>query len=269
MTQVVFNRKHLEAKAVLAFTEFRQLARRTIGQAWQCGQALSALKDATEHGAWIPWLEANEISEPIVQRLMRLHCAYPETEEIKAFDSVDAALKAIPKPQKEAGETDEPRPLTAHEKWLVERDELMKENHQLTNDLINATQKAGDLKNTTDYVEELNVDVAKKQQEEIRQLNQRIDNLKEENRLLTNESDLELADLKKRREEVHKLKVCIDDLQERIEVVKEESLQLLSENQDLRELVQKRDGQLAAALRNEPQVEPEPTAADRSDGIPF
>ena len=104
MTQVVQNRKRLEAKAVLAFTEFRQLARRTIGQAWQCGQALSALKDVTEHGAWIPWLEANEISEPVVQRLMRLHRAYPETEEIKAFDSVDAALKAIPKPHKEEPE---------------------------------------------------------------------------------------------------------------------------------------------------------------------
>ena len=59
MTQVVQNRKHLEAKAILRFTEFRQLARRTVTEAWRCGKALSALKDATEHGAWIPWLNTN------------------------------------------------------------------------------------------------------------------------------------------------------------------------------------------------------------------
>ena len=53
-----------------------------------------------EHGAWLPWLEKNEISWDIAKRLMRLHREY-QIVQVALFDSVDAALKAIPKPQKE------------------------------------------------------------------------------------------------------------------------------------------------------------------------
>ena len=63
--------------------------------------------------------------------------------------------------------------------------------------------------------------------------------------------------------------VKVDKLNQRIYDLQEENRSLLTANHDLRQLVKNRDGQLAAALRNEPQVEPAPTASDRSDGIPF
>ena len=90
--QAIGSTKQLQAQAVLAFTEFRQLARRTVEQAWECGRLLTELKEVMEHGAWLPWLEANEISKSMAYRLIELYQGY-ETSQLGNFDSVAAALK--------------------------------------------------------------------------------------------------------------------------------------------------------------------------------
>ena len=179
MTQVVQNRKHLEATAILRFTEFRQLARRTVTEAWRCGKALSALKDVTEHGAWIPWLKANRQIDGLLEEVRQLKQELEDTTQ--TADELQEALGEQGLPLATLGE----------------------------------------------LPSEVPDDVPEEQQVKVDKLNQRIYDLQEENR------------------------------------------SLLTANHDLRQLVKNRDGQLAAALRNEPQVEPEPTASDRSDGIPF
>ena len=126
--QAIGSTKQLQAQAVLAFTEFHQLARRTVEQAWECGRLLTELKETMEHGTWLPWLEENDISRRTASHFMRLHHAYPQMGKLGVFGSVDAALKALPKPSNPEGDANEPKPLTAQEKWLVERDDLVKEN---------------------------------------------------------------------------------------------------------------------------------------------
>ena len=149
-----------------------------------------------EHGAWIPWLEENEIPRRTASHFMRLHREY-QMGKLVPFDSVDAALKAIPKPQKEEEESDEPRPLTAHEKWLLERDELVKENRQLKVEIQDASNIAAEKQQLVEHLEsELKVDegfargrdVLEERQEKIRQLNHRIYDLQKENRSLLNEN---------------------------------------------------------------------------------
>ena len=204
--QAIGSTKQLQAQAVLAFTEFRQFARRTVEQAWECGRLLTELKEVMEHGAWLPWLEKNEISWNIAKRLMRLHREY-QIVQVALFDSVDAALKVIPKPQKEEEESDKPRPLTAHGKWLVERDELVKENHQLKEELQETTRKTDELKEAADHLEsELKVDegyargrdVLEERQEKIRQLRHRIHDLEQENGSLLRENQALKMKLRKR-----------------------------------------------------------------------
>ena len=199
--------KQLQAQAVQAFTEFLQLARRTVEQAWECGRLLTELKEVMEHGAWLPWLEKNKISQRTAHRLMQLHLEY-QISQLGEFGSVDAALKAIPKPQKEEEpESDEPKPLTAHEKWLLERDDLVKENRELKVELQDVTRKADELKEAADHLEsELKVDegyargrdVLEERQEKIRQLNHRIHDLQEENGSLLRENKHLKRQLKQR-----------------------------------------------------------------------
>ena len=83
----------LRANAVHKVGQAQQLARRTVEAAWEAGQALRAVKEATPHGEWLPWLEAEQIARETARRFMRL--ADVQITQVGEFDSVDAALKAL------------------------------------------------------------------------------------------------------------------------------------------------------------------------------
>ena len=159
-----------------------------------------------EHGAWLPWLEENDISQRTAHRLMHLHYEY-QISQLGEFGSVAAALKAIPKPSSPQGDTDEPKPLTAQEKWLVERDDLVKENWELKVELQDADQQATEKNQLVDHYEsELKVskgfakgrDMLEGRQEEIRTLRHRIYELEEENGSLLRENQHLKRQLRKR-----------------------------------------------------------------------
>ena len=186
--QAIGSTKQLQAQAVLAFTEFRQLARRTVEQAWECGRLLTELKEVMEHGAWLPWLEENEIPRRTASHFMRLHHAY-QMGKLDRFGSVDAALKALPPATPKALPAGRGEPgLTVHEKRLVERDQLVKENRELKVELQEAGNVASEKKQLVAHLEsELGDgfargrDVLEERQAEIRRLGQRIHELEQEN----------------------------------------------------------------------------------------
>ena len=89
-----------QQKALEAISEFASLARRTVEQAWLAGKWLTAVKTELGHGSWLPWLNENGIEPRTAQRFMKL--AAVEMRRIVAFDSMDAALKAL-KPDPLAG----------------------------------------------------------------------------------------------------------------------------------------------------------------------
>lgn len=210
--QAIGSTKQLQAQAVLAFTEYGQFARRAVTKAWECGKLFTDLKEVMEHGEWIPWLEANKISRRTASHFMRLHHSYPQMGKVVAFESVDTAIKAIPRPpQPETDKTDEPKELTAHEKWLVERDELLKENRVLKVELQESEQKAAEREQLVEHYEsELKVeegfakgrDVLESRQDEIRRLKHRIYELEGENGSLLKENQHLKRQLKRREREL-------------------------------------------------------------------
>ena len=90
------------------YASMRILGRRTVEQAWRAGEALTEVKAAMPHGAWLPWLEANDLPVRTAQRLMELPVLYPKCDNVVAFETVQAALEAA-KPEPEPWETPEYR----------------------------------------------------------------------------------------------------------------------------------------------------------------
>ena len=117
----------LRELAVLSETLWREvdtLARRTVEKSWELGGVLLAAKDQVDHGAWMPWLTDRQISHDIAKRLMRLHSSYPQIVQFALFDSVNAALKALPAkadPGQSAPKTTPQRDIIE----LVDREELV------------------------------------------------------------------------------------------------------------------------------------------------
>ena len=104
--------------------EVDTLARRTVEKSWELGGVLLAAKDQVDHGAWMPWLTDRQISHDIAKRLMRLHSSYPQKVQFALFDSVNAALKALPAkadPGQSAPKTTPQRDIIE----LVDREELV------------------------------------------------------------------------------------------------------------------------------------------------
>ena len=115
-----------------AINEFNSLKRRTVKQAWVVGTFFRAIKSELDHGDWFPWLEENGVEPRTAQRLIQL--ATYEIRELVAFDSIDAALKAISKPRKEKSENGVIDPeviveekLTSAEKRLLREDALVQQ----------------------------------------------------------------------------------------------------------------------------------------------
>ena len=82
--------------------EAQGLARRSVEVAWQAGRALTEIKARLAHGQWQPWLEGEKIRPRTARQLMQL--ARVENGEICRFETVDAALRSLPK--------SEPKPAT-------------------------------------------------------------------------------------------------------------------------------------------------------------
>ena len=114
---------------------FHQLARRTVEEAWHTGRCLNELKAGINHGDWLPWLKQAGIPERTAQRLMLIAEKY-QIRQAVVFESVDEALKALPKPPDpdpdpgvviDVTPVEEMPPatkLTPAEKRLIEEDQL-------------------------------------------------------------------------------------------------------------------------------------------------
>ena len=98
----------IERRITEQLDQFRDLAQRTVRQAWYIGETLHEAKGLLDHGQWLPFLDAYSISHDIAKRFLKLHREYPDFNLIAHYDSVEAALKAIPKEVKPP--SDPPKP---------------------------------------------------------------------------------------------------------------------------------------------------------------
>lgn len=84
----------LESKkgvAIETVGEANRLARRSVQEAWIAGGMLRAVKAASKHGEFRPWLEKAGVSKSQAHRFMKLH-ERVEMSHLGTFDSVSAAL---------------------------------------------------------------------------------------------------------------------------------------------------------------------------------
>ena len=132
------------------------------------GGVLLAAKDQVDHGEWIPWLKDRHISHDIAKRLMRLHEAYPQKVQFALFDSVNAALKALPAkadPGQSAPKTTPQRDIIE----LVDREELVAAQQQIEDLRQYALKAEADLTKALAETER-----AKAELDEVRKKNHRI-----------------------------------------------------------------------------------------------
>ena len=88
--------EELEEQVKRHFAEVHQSMVRTLEEVWRLGKALRAAKEQVRHGQWIPWLERIGIPVRMAQRAMALYDGYPEMRQLSYFDSVQAAMRALP-----------------------------------------------------------------------------------------------------------------------------------------------------------------------------
>ena len=116
----------LEAEAIKACKSAGELFRRTVRAAWYAGQMLNAYKQHVDYGEWGKWLDDNGIHKDLASRYMRLGAAYT-SDQINAFGTIDAAIKALPKPEgrKETGKDEKGKEeLSRAERKLLEEQQL-------------------------------------------------------------------------------------------------------------------------------------------------
>ena len=77
---------------------FAQLGRRTVEQAWKVGDHLVRAKLIVERGDWMAWIFAQGIGRDMALRFLKLRNGHQITE-LRLFDSVNEALKALPEPE--------------------------------------------------------------------------------------------------------------------------------------------------------------------------
>ncbi len=77
--------------------QIRETMKRTVEAVWELGRALRAAKQQIPHGQWIPWLQSRiGIPPRTAQRAMALYDRYPEMRQVWRFDTVTAAMRALP-----------------------------------------------------------------------------------------------------------------------------------------------------------------------------
>ena len=148
--------------------EVNTLARRTVEKSWELGSVLLAVKEKVDHGAWMPWLADRQISHDIAKRLMRLHSSYPQIVQFALFDSVNAALKALPA-KADPGQF---APKTTPKKQVVElvdREELVAAQQEIENLREYALKAETDLTKAQVETERVKAELAK-----VRKKNHRI-----------------------------------------------------------------------------------------------
>ena len=182
-----------EAKAVIS--EARGFARRSVIEAYYAGKILASAKAELKHGNFRQWLENNGINRETARRFMRL--ADLEMTQIVSFDTMDAALKFLPKPQK----ADNPDPpevstvetLTPAEKRLMERDALIQQAKEAEARASEAQAELEEIKQQNKHLLQgekvaqgfdQGVDVIEEAQTEVRQLKRENSKLKNELREL-------------------------------------------------------------------------------------
>lgn len=89
--------EELEAGFRKHWAEARSLARRSVESAWHAGQLLGEIKARLPHGDWMQWLTDEGVSESTARRIRKLASLPRHT--LSDFDSVSAALKALPAPE--------------------------------------------------------------------------------------------------------------------------------------------------------------------------
>ena len=87
--------REAQDRAVKHWKSSGRLARRTLEEAWRCGQALAEVREKLPHGGWMAWLHDVDIRHETVRRLIRLSEAY-EIPQLGEFGSVSEALKGLP-----------------------------------------------------------------------------------------------------------------------------------------------------------------------------
>ena len=190
-----------EAKTVIS--EAYRFARRSVIEAYYAGRLLRSVKSDLEHGNFRQWLENNGIKPRTAQHFMKL--AQLEIRKVCGFDSVDAALKSLPKPQKaenpdtgvSTGKT-----LSIAEKRIMERDALIQQAKEAE---VRASEAQAELEEIKQQNRHLlqgekvaqgfdqGVDVIGEHQAEIRRLKREVSQLKTER----NELKKELANYKR------------------------------------------------------------------------
>ena len=91
-------------------------AQSALEKARRCGELLLQAKSAVPHGQWLPWIEEHlEFGTRQAQKYLRLAEGWdrlPNTNSNSHLPSIDAALKALPKPPARPAK---PKPIvTAH-----------------------------------------------------------------------------------------------------------------------------------------------------------
>ena len=87
--------REAQNRAIQYWESAHQFRRRTLEEAWKCGQALAVVRNQLSRGEWMPWLDEVGITHDTASRWIRLAARY-ESSQLADFGSVDQALKALP-----------------------------------------------------------------------------------------------------------------------------------------------------------------------------
>ena len=87
--------REAQDRAIQYWESAHQFRRRTLEEAWKCGQALAVVKNELSRGEWMPWLDEVGITHDTASRWIRLAAHY-ESSQLADFGSVDQALKSLP-----------------------------------------------------------------------------------------------------------------------------------------------------------------------------
>ena len=110
-------------RAIGHWDSAHQYRRKTIIEAWNCGQALSEVQEKLPRGEWRKWLESVRIPKSTAYLWMRFSKNY-ELSKIGHFNSVNQALKALPPDGSKRKEEVEPDVEKKGEALSVQQEEV-------------------------------------------------------------------------------------------------------------------------------------------------
>ena len=99
--------KQLAELARSALGESMHLARRSVESAWCAGRFLTCARKNAKHGTWRKWLDDQGIDKNMAARVMQIFSEY-EMSQVGTFETVTAALRAIPRQHQIEEKTSDP-----------------------------------------------------------------------------------------------------------------------------------------------------------------